>query len=247
MAPSEYALGWHGAVGPAWSRATAPSTIDARLRAVRANRSFSRCGRRATSCSSCPIAPVGGICIARMAIGQSLRWPRSSANRSGPSAHPRTRSSTRASLRRAYTEHGRWKLGVVDTQDAHPASTIDDALEPTDSVRARGDTIYFIGGSPTESPAIVRVDCDDNRADVLRSHQRSHRSAMDLGAGGDHSLRRNRGTCTRSSTQPKNPDFTRRHEDNASASRAESRWPDGRYQPTCLMAAFSSGPVAASL
>ena len=55
-----------------------------------------------------------------------------------------------------YTEGGRWKLALIDVERR--------TFEPIDlPVRAarvdqgeRGTAIYFIGGSPTESPAIVR-------------------------------------------------------------------------------------------
>jgi dipeptidyl aminopeptidase/acylaminoacyl peptidase len=52
-----------------------------------------------------------------------------------------------------YTEGGRWKLALIDPT-ARRFTPLDLPVEPVESIRANGDAIYFIGGSPTDAPAI---------------------------------------------------------------------------------------------
>ena len=52
-----------------------------------------------------------------------------------------------------YTEGGTWKLALIDP-DARRFTPLDLAIEPLESIKAIGDAIYFIGGSPTQAPAI---------------------------------------------------------------------------------------------
>src|SRR5688572_13092086 len=52
-----------------------------------------------------------------------------------------------------YTEGGTWKLALIDP-DARRFTPLDLAIEPLESIKAIGDAIYFIGGSPTEATAI---------------------------------------------------------------------------------------------
>jgi dipeptidyl aminopeptidase/acylaminoacyl peptidase len=52
-----------------------------------------------------------------------------------------------------YTEGGRWKLAVIDPH-ARRFTPLDLSVEPVESITANGDAIYFIGGSPTDAPAI---------------------------------------------------------------------------------------------
>ncbi len=55
-----------------------------------------------------------------------------------------------------YTEGGRWKLALIDV-DARAFTPIDLPIEPLESIKANAHGIYFIGGSPTESSAIVAI------------------------------------------------------------------------------------------
>ena len=52
-----------------------------------------------------------------------------------------------------YTDGGRWRLALVDPH-ARRFTPLDLSVEPVESIKANGDAIYFIGGSPTDAPAI---------------------------------------------------------------------------------------------
>ena len=52
-----------------------------------------------------------------------------------------------------YTEGGRWKLALIDPIGRR-FTPLDLRVEPIESIRAQGDAIYFIGGSPTDPMAI---------------------------------------------------------------------------------------------
>jgi dipeptidyl aminopeptidase/acylaminoacyl peptidase len=52
-----------------------------------------------------------------------------------------------------YTDGGRWKLALVDPHQRR-FTPLDLPVEPVESIKANGDAIYFIGGSPTDAPAI---------------------------------------------------------------------------------------------
>ena len=75
-------------------------------------------------------------------------------------------SATR--LAATYTENGRWKLALLDTttRTFRPVSL---PLEPIESIRATERALYFIGGSPTEALAVVRVPLDSMAVEKLRS------------------------------------------------------------------------------
>ncbi|HJU43770.1 MAG TPA: prolyl oligopeptidase family serine peptidase [Vicinamibacterales bacterium] len=57
-----------------------------------------------------------------------------------------------------YVKDGRWKLALIDT-DTKKCQAIDVAIQPLESIKANLKTgdIYFVGGSATAPPAIVRV------------------------------------------------------------------------------------------
>ena len=55
-----------------------------------------------------------------------------------------------------YTEGGRWKLAMIDVE-RREFTPIDLPIEPLESIKANAGGIYFIGGSPTESSAIVAL------------------------------------------------------------------------------------------
>ncbi|HET9704391.1 MAG TPA: S9 family peptidase [Vicinamibacterales bacterium] len=68
-----------------------------------------------------------------------------------------------------YVQQGRWKLALVDV-DAKTFEPIDLPLQPLEAIRASEKAIYFIGGSATHAPAIVRLDAPfrDGRLESLR-------------------------------------------------------------------------------
>ena len=66
------------------------------------------------------------------------------------------RSPTPNRIAATYTEGGRWKLAMIDV-DRREFTPIDLTIEPLESIKANADGIYFIGGSPTESSAIVAL------------------------------------------------------------------------------------------
>jgi len=67
-----------------------------------------------------------------------------------------------------YTEGGRWKMALVET-DPRKFEPFDVRFEPTDVIRADTRGVYFIGGSPTEPRAVVRVPLASVEPEILRS------------------------------------------------------------------------------
>jgi dipeptidyl aminopeptidase/acylaminoacyl peptidase len=55
-----------------------------------------------------------------------------------------------------FTEDGRWKLGVLHLSP-RTFERMEMSLEVLESIRASGDTLYFIGASPTEPPCVACV------------------------------------------------------------------------------------------
>jgi len=77
----------------------------------------------------------------------------------------------------AYCEVGTWRLGIIDPSKA----TLEPLELPYTSIsglRAAGGSAYFVGASPTEPAAIVRLDLGTHEVEVLR---RSSDIAIDLG------------------------------------------------------------------
>lgn len=68
----------------------------------------------------------------------------------------------------SYTEEGRWKLAFIDTRTGR-FEPVNLSLEPTDVIRASADSVYFIGGSPTDARAVVRLPVDTLVPEVLRA------------------------------------------------------------------------------
>jgi dipeptidyl aminopeptidase/acylaminoacyl peptidase len=66
-----------------------------------------------------------------------------------------------------YNEKGRWKMALVESEDRRfePVSL---SLEPMQSIRANARVVYFVGASPTEAPAIVRMTIGAMETEVLR-------------------------------------------------------------------------------
>jgi dipeptidyl aminopeptidase/acylaminoacyl peptidase len=71
-----------------------------------------------------------------------------------------------------YVQQGRWKLAVIDT-DRKTFEPVDLPIQPIESIKANPNTgdIYFVGGSPTDPPAVIRLRLESNftaSADRLR-------------------------------------------------------------------------------
>jgi dipeptidyl aminopeptidase/acylaminoacyl peptidase len=67
-----------------------------------------------------------------------------------------------------YTEGGRWKLALIESAERR-FEPVTLGLEPMQSIRANGRAAYFIGASPTEAPAVVRMTIGAMETEVLRS------------------------------------------------------------------------------
>jgi dipeptidyl aminopeptidase/acylaminoacyl peptidase len=67
-----------------------------------------------------------------------------------------------------YTVDGRWKMALLET-DPRRFEPIDLRFEPTGGVVATNRDVFFIGGSPTEPPAIARMSIAAAEAEVIRS------------------------------------------------------------------------------
>ena len=55
-----------------------------------------------------------------------------------------------------YVQDGRWKLAIIDVYRKQFAP-VDLPVQPLESIKANGNTIYFIGGSATEPTAILKL------------------------------------------------------------------------------------------
>jgi acetyl esterase/lipase len=67
-----------------------------------------------------------------------------------------------------YSDRGRWRMALIepDRRQFHPLPF---EFEPTEVVRATTDAVYFIGGSPLDTLAVVRVGLDRTRLEIIRS------------------------------------------------------------------------------
>lgn len=66
-----------------------------------------------------------------------------------------------------YAEQGRWRMALLslDPSRLEPLAL---SLDPLDSVVATTRAIYFVGGSPTEGPAITRVTVGSRDVEVMK-------------------------------------------------------------------------------
>jgi dipeptidyl aminopeptidase/acylaminoacyl peptidase len=67
----------------------------------------------------------------------------------------------------SYSQDGHWKLALLET-DPRKFEPLDLRVEPLESLAANGRAAYFVGGSPTEEPAIVRMTYAAAEAEVLK-------------------------------------------------------------------------------
>ena len=66
-----------------------------------------------------------------------------------------------------YTQQGKWHLASLDLI-AKKLTTIETPYTDISSVKARGETVVFLAGSPTESTAIVQLNLATSQREVLR-------------------------------------------------------------------------------
>jgi dipeptidyl aminopeptidase/acylaminoacyl peptidase len=65
-----------------------------------------------------------------------------------------------------YTQHGRWKLAMIDVYTKQ-FTPIDLEVQPLESIKVGGADVYFVGGSSTQPPAIMRLR--GNQLETIRS------------------------------------------------------------------------------
>ncbi|MEG4806939.1 S9 family peptidase [Microcoleus sp. F8-D3] len=66
-----------------------------------------------------------------------------------------------------YTQQGKWYLASLDLT-TNQLTTIETPYTDISSVQARGETVVFLAGSPTESTAIVQLNLATNKLEFLR-------------------------------------------------------------------------------
>jgi dipeptidyl aminopeptidase/acylaminoacyl peptidase len=66
-----------------------------------------------------------------------------------------------------YVQDGRWKLAFIET-DPIRWEPVASSLDVIEAIRADERALYFVGGSPTSSPAIVRMTLAAMEPEVLR-------------------------------------------------------------------------------
>ncbi|MEG3871926.1 S9 family peptidase [Microcoleus sp. Z1_B5] len=66
-----------------------------------------------------------------------------------------------------YTQEGKWYLASLDLTTKQ-LTTIDTPYTDISSVKARGETVVFLAGSPTESTALVQFNLATNQREILR-------------------------------------------------------------------------------
>jgi len=67
----------------------------------------------------------------------------------------------------SYTRHGIWHLASLDTKTG-TLEEIETPYKTIESPIAAGGHVYFLGGSPTEARALVQLDLETGRIEVLR-------------------------------------------------------------------------------
>ncbi|MEG4943400.1 S9 family peptidase [Microcoleus sp. F4-D5] len=66
-----------------------------------------------------------------------------------------------------YTQQGKWYLASLDLT-TNQLTTIETPYTDISSVKARGETVLFLAGSPTESTAIVQLNLATSQRSILR-------------------------------------------------------------------------------
>jgi dipeptidyl aminopeptidase/acylaminoacyl peptidase len=129
----------------------------------------------------------------------------------------------------SYTAGGRWNLALMET-DPRKFEPLELRLEAVESIRATTHAVYFIGGSPTEPPAIVRMTLAAAEAEVVRSASSDRIDAAWISVPRAITFE-SRGLDVHAfHYAPKNPDFTA---------------PDGDRPPLIVLS--HGGPTAATV
>ena len=68
----------------------------------------------------------------------------------------------------AYTQYGRWSLGIVDVASGMLSSLVED-LEPHDWLTASSTHVVAVAGTATSPDAVVRIELSSGRVDTLQS------------------------------------------------------------------------------
>ncbi len=76
-----------------------------------------------------------------------------------------------------WTEQGRWRMGLLNLEPRR-LERLDLALDPLEALVSTSRAAYFVGGSPTEGPAITRVSYGGVEAEILR---RSREDSLEAG------------------------------------------------------------------
>jgi dipeptidyl aminopeptidase/acylaminoacyl peptidase len=66
-----------------------------------------------------------------------------------------------------WSEQGRWRMGLLNLEPRR-LERLDLALDPLEALVSTSRAAYFVGGSPTEGPAITRVSYGGVEAEILR-------------------------------------------------------------------------------
>ena len=76
-----------------------------------------------------------------------------------------------------WADNGTWKLGLLSLEP-RKLEPVDLTLEPMDSIVVTPREVYFVGGSPTEGPAIARMSTGGVVAEILK---RSREETLEAG------------------------------------------------------------------
>jgi dipeptidyl aminopeptidase/acylaminoacyl peptidase len=77
----------------------------------------------------------------------------------------------------AYTQQGIWHLAHLDLQTKH-LTTINTDYTDISQIKAKGNSVFFLAGFPTEATAIVQLDLTTNQLTILK---RSSELTIDAG------------------------------------------------------------------
>ncbi len=66
-----------------------------------------------------------------------------------------------------WTEQGRWRMGLLNLEPRR-LERLDLALDPLEALVSTSRAAYFVGGSPTEGPAVARVSYGGVEVEILR-------------------------------------------------------------------------------
>ena len=169
VAPSRHAVGQHRAVGRGRRPGRSARASDTAWPAAAMSRSTSQGGRRTARCTSCRIAPDGGISTV-CAPGRwrpFTRWRRSSVRPNGQFGTSTWAFADESRLVSAYLEDGTWRLASIDVASG-ALVPIDVDVEPGDNIVATATHAVFIGSSSRAPDAVVRVTLATGAVETIR-------------------------------------------------------------------------------